>query len=57
MLLTWHNLAYYQRLMRGIRAAIVEGTLEAHATWLRAQWAMADWSPDEMPPPDIPPVP
>ncbi|MFT8420441.1 MAG: tRNA guanosine(34) transglycosylase Tgt [Gluconacetobacter sp.] len=57
MLLTWHNLSYYQRLMRGIRAAIVEGTLEAHAAWLRAQWAMADWSPDEMPPPDIPPVP
>ncbi|MFW7269753.1 tRNA guanosine(34) transglycosylase Tgt [Gluconacetobacter sp. Hr-1-5] len=57
MLLTWHNLAYYQRLMRGIRAAIVEGTLEAHAAWLRAQWAMEDWTPDEMPLPDIPPVP
>ncbi|GAA4492726.1 tRNA guanosine(34) transglycosylase Tgt [Gluconacetobacter tumulicola] len=57
MLLTWHNLAYYQRLMRGIRSAIVEGSLDAHAAWLRAQWAMEDWTPDEMPPPDIPPVP
>ncbi len=29
MLLTWHNLAYYQDLMRGLRAAIVEGRLAA----------------------------
>jgi len=57
MLLTWHNLAYYQRLMRGIRAAIVAGTLDAHAAELRAGWASEDWSPDEMPYPDIPPVP
>lgn len=57
MLLTWHNLSYYQRLMRGIRAAIVDGTLPEHAAYLRAQWAMEDWSPDEMPFPDIPPVP
>ena len=27
MLLTWNNLAYYQRLMAGIRAAIAAGTL------------------------------
>jgi queuine tRNA-ribosyltransferase len=30
MLLTWHNLHYYQDLMRDIRAAIVEGKFE---TW------------------------
>ncbi len=28
MLLTWHNLHYYQELMGGLRAAIVEGTFE-----------------------------
>ena len=38
MLLTWHNIAYYQRLMRGLRAAIVEGRLDAHADALRAGW-------------------
>jgi queuine tRNA-ribosyltransferase len=39
MLLTWHNLAYYQTLMRGMRTAIVAGTLAAHADAVRAQWA------------------
>ena len=29
MLLTWHNLHYYQELMSGLRAAIVEGTFES----------------------------
>ncbi|GBQ63787.1 queuine tRNA-ribosyltransferase [Ameyamaea chiangmaiensis NBRC 103196] len=57
MLLTWHNLAYYQRLMRGIRAAIVAGDLAGHAGRLRAGWASDDWTPDEMPYPDLPPVP
>jgi queuine tRNA-ribosyltransferase len=38
MLLTWHNLTYYQDLMRGLRAAIIGGTLDAHAAWLRAGW-------------------
>ena len=31
MLLTWHNLAYYQDLMRGLRAAIIEGRFAQHA--------------------------
>ena len=39
MLLTWHNLTYYQDLMRGLRAAIRERRLEAHAAALRAGWA------------------
>ncbi|MCT6819516.1 tRNA guanosine(34) transglycosylase Tgt [Bombella apis] len=47
MLLTLHNLAYYQRLMRQIRAAIVAGTLEQTATQLRQNWARGDWSEDE----------
>jgi queuine tRNA-ribosyltransferase len=38
MLLTWHNLTYYQDLMRGLRAAIIAGRLEAHAAALRAGW-------------------
>ncbi len=29
MLLTWHNLHYYQELMQGLRAAIAEGRLDA----------------------------
>jgi queuine tRNA-ribosyltransferase len=38
MLLTWHNLAYYQSLMRGLREAIRAGMLDAHAAALRAGW-------------------
>jgi queuine tRNA-ribosyltransferase len=29
MLLTWHNLHYYQELMQGLRAAIEAGRLDA----------------------------
>jgi queuine tRNA-ribosyltransferase len=57
MLLTWHNIAYYQRLMRQIRQAILEGRLETLATQLRAEWAAEDWTEDEMPQPVIPSVP
>jgi queuine tRNA-ribosyltransferase len=35
-LLTLHNLAYVQRLMAGLRAAIAAGTLAARAAALRA---------------------
>jgi queuine tRNA-ribosyltransferase len=38
MLLTWHNLTYYQSLMRGLRDAILEGRFEQHAARLRAGW-------------------
>jgi queuine tRNA-ribosyltransferase len=38
MLLTWHNLRYYQDLMRGLRVAIQEGRLRAHASRVRAGW-------------------
>jgi len=38
MLLTWHNLADYQRLMRDMRAAIVAGRLDAFAAATRAAW-------------------
>ena len=38
MLLTWHNVMYYQNLMRGLRAAIVAGRLVEFVTALRAGW-------------------
>jgi queuine tRNA-ribosyltransferase len=40
MLLTWHNLRYYQDLMAGLRVAIEAGNLAEHAAALEA--AMAD---------------
>jgi queuine tRNA-ribosyltransferase len=42
MLLTWHNLHYYQELMAGIRAAIAQGKLGEHAASLRERWAAGD---------------
>ncbi|NPD65617.1 tRNA guanosine(34) transglycosylase Tgt [Lichenicola cladoniae] len=45
MLLTWHNLTYYQRVMQGIRTAILETRLGAHAIELRAGWAAGDPPP------------
>jgi queuine tRNA-ribosyltransferase len=42
MLLTWHNLQYYQDLMRGLRAAIAAGRLAEHESELRAGWAEGD---------------
>jgi queuine tRNA-ribosyltransferase len=38
MLLTWHNLTYYQSLMRGIRASIQTGQFVVHASQLRTAW-------------------
>jgi queuine tRNA-ribosyltransferase len=41
MLLTWHNIQYYQDLMRGARAAITAGRFDAYAASTRASWAEA----------------
>ena len=38
MLLTWHNLMYYQTLMRGMRQAIVEAQFAQFAISTRAAW-------------------
>lgn len=38
MLLTWHNIQYYQDLMRELRAAILAGTFEATAARIEAGW-------------------
>jgi queuine tRNA-ribosyltransferase len=40
MLLTWHNVAYYQSLMRGLREAIQAGRLAAHVDEVRAGWSV-----------------
>ena len=39
MLLTWHNVAFYQTLMRGIRLSVAEGRFADHAAALRSAWA------------------
>ncbi len=38
MLLTQHNLTYYQSLMQGLRQAIIGGRLARHSDAVRAQW-------------------
>lgn len=45
MLLTTHNLHYFQELMRDIRAAIETGRLDAFAEEFRAQQAQGDIEP------------
>ncbi len=47
MLLTWHNLTYYQSLMRGLRLAIVEGRIEGHTRAVRARWVEVEAAPEE----------
>ncbi|HOP20896.1 MAG TPA: tRNA guanosine(34) transglycosylase Tgt, partial [Amphiplicatus sp.] len=37
MLLTWHNLAFYQQLMAGMRAAIAEGKFADFVARFREQ--------------------
>ncbi|SDX26027.1 tRNA-guanine transglycosylase [Albimonas donghaensis] len=45
MLLTWHNLHYYQELMQGLRDAIEAGRLDAFAADFDAQRAQGDLPP------------
>lgn len=45
MLLTWHNLHYYQELMQGLRDAIAEGRLSAFVADFHAQRAEGDIDP------------
>jgi len=45
MLLTWHNLHYYQELMQGLRDAITGGRLSAFVAEFHAQRAMGDIEP------------
>ena len=45
MLLTWHNLQYYQDLMTGLRAAIEAGGLEEFAKEFHSRQALGDIEP------------
>jgi queuine tRNA-ribosyltransferase len=45
MLLTWHNLAYYQQLMREIRSAIAAGDFTAFSAQTRQTWQDGDIAP------------
>jgi queuine tRNA-ribosyltransferase len=45
MLLTWHNLAYYQDLMAGMRAAIGGARFAAFRAATEAGWAAGDIAP------------
>jgi queuine tRNA-ribosyltransferase len=42
MLLTWHNIQYYQDLMAGIREAIAAGRLAEFTAEQRDGWARGD---------------
>ena len=46
MLLTWHNVQYYQDLMRGLREAIRRAA-GRHAAELQAAWAAGDAPPED----------
>ncbi|WP_439142459.1 tRNA guanosine(34) transglycosylase Tgt [Planktotalea sp.] len=45
MLITWHNLHYYQELMQGMRDAIAAGTFDAFQAEFHAMRAMGDIEP------------
>jgi queuine tRNA-ribosyltransferase len=45
MLLTWHNLQYYQDVMRGLREAIAEKRTEAFAAEFHRQQGLGDIEP------------
>lgn len=45
MLLTWHNLHYYQELMQGLRDAVAAGTLDAFVAEFHATRAIGDIEP------------
>lgn len=49
ILLTWHNIAYYQTLMAGMRAAIAEGRLQAFVAAFAADQARGDIEPPVSP--------
>jgi queuine tRNA-ribosyltransferase len=45
MLLTWHNLAFYQELMAAMRAAIAENRFDAFRADFKARQAQGDIEP------------
>ncbi|MEL7524419.1 MAG: tRNA guanosine(34) transglycosylase Tgt [Pseudomonadota bacterium] len=45
MLLTWNNIAYYQHLMKGMRAAIEQGRFDDFYVETKENWARGDIAP------------
>ncbi len=45
MLLTWHNLQYYQDIMKDMRQAIEQNSLATLAADMRKNWALGDIEP------------
>ena len=45
MLMTQHNVTYYQQLMQSLRDAIQQGTLQQHRAMLYNQWQQGDIDP------------
>ena len=45
MLLTWHNLAYYQELMAGIRKAIAQDRFDQFYLETLETWELGDIDP------------
>ena len=45
MLLSWHNIAYYQHLMAGMRVAIAENRFAQFAEETEAMWSAGDIEP------------
>ncbi|WP_084627950.1 hypothetical protein [Elstera litoralis] len=45
MLLTWHNIHYYQELMAGMRKAIEEDRLDSFAAEFHREQAAGDLAP------------
>jgi queuine tRNA-ribosyltransferase len=45
MLLSWHNVAFYQHMMAQIREAICVGTLDAYAKSFLGDWSRGDIEP------------
>jgi queuine tRNA-ribosyltransferase len=42
MLLTWHNLSYYQSLMQGLRRSILDGQLSKYTSKVRRGWVKSE---------------
>ena len=45
MLLTWHNVAFYQQLMANLRDAIRSGSLDTYAKTFATDWSRGDIDP------------
>ena len=45
MLLTGHNMHYYQELAAGLRGAVEDGALEPFAAAFEAEWQAGDIEP------------